>query len=57
MPETKNQRVHLRVAVRDDELFRTAAEAANDSLSEFMVESGRERAGRLLCTPSASRSR
>jgi uncharacterized protein (DUF1778 family) len=47
MAETKNQRVNLRVAARDDELFRTAA-AANESLSEFLVESGRERAERLL---------
>jgi uncharacterized protein (DUF1778 family) len=48
MPETKDQRVHLRVAALDDELFRTAAAAANESLSEFLVESGRERAERLL---------
>jgi uncharacterized protein (DUF1778 family) len=48
MPETKSQRVHLRVAASDDELFRTAAAAANESLSEFLVESGRERAERLL---------
>jgi uncharacterized protein (DUF1778 family) len=48
MPETKNQRMHLRVAARDDELFRSAAAAANESLSEFLVESGRERAERLL---------
>jgi uncharacterized protein (DUF1778 family) len=48
MPETKDQRVHLRVAASDDELFRTAAAAANESLSEFLVESGRERAERLL---------
>ncbi len=48
MPETKDQRVHLRVAASDDELFRSAAAAANESLSEFLVESGRERAERLL---------
>jgi uncharacterized protein (DUF1778 family) len=48
MPETKTQRVHLRVAASDDELFRTAAAAAHESLSEFLVESGRERADRLL---------
>jgi uncharacterized protein (DUF1778 family) len=48
MAETKNQRVHLRVAARDDELFRSAAAAANESLSEFLVESGRERAQRVL---------
>jgi uncharacterized protein (DUF1778 family) len=48
MAETKTQRVHLRVAASDDQLFRTAAAAANQSLSEFLVESGRERAERLL---------
>jgi uncharacterized protein (DUF1778 family) len=48
MPETKTQRVHLRVAASDDQLFRTAAAAANQSLSEFLVEGGRERAERLL---------
>lgn len=48
MAETKTQRVHLRVAASDDELFRSAAAAAHESLSEFLVESGRERAGRVL---------
>ena len=48
MPEIKDQRVHLRVAASDDELFRSAAAAASESLSEFLVESGRERAERLL---------
>jgi uncharacterized protein (DUF1778 family) len=48
MAETKNQRVDLRVAARDDELFRTATAAANESLYEFLVESGRERAERVL---------
>jgi len=48
MAETKTQRVHLRVAARDDELFRSAAAATHESLSEFLVESGRERAERVL---------
>lgn len=48
MAETKTQRVHLRVAASDDLLFRSAAAAANESLSEFLVESGRERAERVL---------
>jgi uncharacterized protein (DUF1778 family) len=48
MGAIKTQRVHLRVAPRDDELFRTAAAAVDESLSEFLVESGRERAERLL---------
>jgi uncharacterized protein (DUF1778 family) len=46
--EAKTQRVHLRVAASDDELFRTAAAATHESLSEFLVESGRERAERVL---------
>jgi uncharacterized protein (DUF1778 family) len=40
--------VNLRVAERDDELFRKAAGFAEQSLSEFLVASGRERAQRLL---------
>jgi len=48
MPELKTQRVNLRVASQDDVLFRRAAEVADESLSEFLVESGRERAERLL---------
>jgi uncharacterized protein (DUF1778 family) len=48
MRETKSQRVQLRVAASDDELFRTAAATAHESLSQFLVESGRERAERLL---------
>jgi uncharacterized protein (DUF1778 family) len=48
VPETKTERVHLRVAASDDQLFRSAAAATNESLSEFLVESGRERAERVL---------
>jgi uncharacterized protein (DUF1778 family) len=48
MAETKNQRVHLRVAGSDDELFRSAAAAGNEPMSQFLVERGRERAERLL---------
>jgi uncharacterized protein (DUF1778 family) len=48
MPELRSHRVNLRVAARDDELFRRAAAVADESLSEFLVESGRERAERLL---------
>jgi len=46
--EVKTQRLHLRVAASDDELFRSAAAATHESLSEFLVESGRERAERVL---------
>lgn len=48
MAETKNRRMHLRVAATDDELFRSAAAAEHESLSEFLVESGRERAERVF---------
>lgn len=48
MTDLKTQRVNLRVASRDDELFRQAAAVADESLSEFLVEGGRERAARLL---------
>jgi uncharacterized protein (DUF1778 family) len=48
MSETKAQRLHLRVAASDDKLFRSAAAARQESLSEFLVESGRERAERVL---------
>jgi uncharacterized protein (DUF1778 family) len=46
--EIKTQRLHLRVAASDDELFRNAAATTQESLSEFLVESGRERAERVL---------
>jgi uncharacterized protein (DUF1778 family) len=48
MPETKTRRVNLRVAKRDDDLFRRAASFADQSLSEFLIAGGRERAERLL---------
>ncbi len=48
MAQTKTQRVHLRVAPGDDDLLRSAAAAADQSLSEFLIESGRERAERVL---------
>lgn len=48
MPEAKTKRVNLRVAERDDDLFRRAAGYAEQSLSEFLLASGRERAQRLL---------
>ncbi len=45
---TKNRRVNLRVAERDDDLFRRAAVCAEQSLSDFLIAGGRERAERLL---------
>jgi uncharacterized protein (DUF1778 family) len=40
--------VNLRVAEPDDDLFRKAASFADQSLSEFLIAGGRERAERLL---------
>jgi uncharacterized protein (DUF1778 family) len=48
MADPRSERLNLRVAARDDELFRRAAAVADESLSEFLVASGRERAERLL---------
>jgi len=46
--ETKSARVQLRMAPTDDELFRKAAREQDESLSEFLVESARERSERVL---------
>jgi len=46
--QKKTHRVHLRVAADDDELLRSAAASAQQTLSEFLIESGHERAERLL---------
>lgn len=47
-PATKTARRNLRVSPADDELFRRAAEAVDESVSEFLVESGRTRAEMIL---------
>ena len=44
----KTARLNLRVSRVDKDLFRAAAVTRDESLSEFIVESGRERAERLL---------
>jgi len=44
----KSSRLNLRVAPADDALLRRAAALAGVSVSEFLVESGRERAERVL---------
>lgn len=44
----KTARLEFRVTDRDATLFREAASAADESITDFMVESGRERAERLL---------
>jgi len=48
MSELKAHRLNVRIASADDALFRRAASAARESLSEFLIESARERAERLL---------
>lgn len=48
MAEATPKRLNLRVAPADDALLRRAAEAAGESLSEFMVASSRVRAQRVL---------
>jgi uncharacterized protein (DUF1778 family) len=45
---TKTARVHLRIAAEDKDLFERACSLHEESLTEFLVESGRERAERLL---------
>lgn len=45
---TKDSRLNLRIAPEDRALFDTAAEVQRESLTQFLVESGRERAERLL---------
>ena len=44
----KTERVNFRVAPADDAPLRHAAEQLGQTLSEFLVESGRERAERLM---------
>lgn len=48
MAATKTARVHLRIAADDKEMFERAGLLHEESLTEFLVESGRERAERLL---------
>jgi uncharacterized protein (DUF1778 family) len=48
MSTAKTARVHLRIAAEDKELFERAGSLHEETLTEFLVESGRERAERLL---------
>jgi uncharacterized protein (DUF1778 family) len=48
MPSPKTQRVNLRIEPEDEALFKQAALVHRESLTQFLVESGRERAERLL---------
>lgn len=48
MATSKTQRLNLRIEESDETLFREAASVHRESLTQFLVESGRERAERLL---------
>jgi uncharacterized protein (DUF1778 family) len=48
MSTTKTSRLNLRVAPADDALLRQAADLSGETMSEFLVESARERAERLV---------
>jgi len=48
MATAKTARIHLRIAAEDKEMFERAGSLHEESLTEFLVESGRERAERLL---------
>lgn len=49
---SKTARVHLRIAPEDKALFERAGTLHEETLTEFLVESGRERAERLLADRS-----
>lgn len=48
MATRKTQRLNLRIEKDDEALFKQAALVQRESLTQFLVESGRERAERLL---------
>ena len=48
MSPTKSSRLNLRVAAADDALLRQAAAMTGETVSEFLVESARERAEQRL---------
>lgn len=45
---SRKQQLNLRIDPQDRALFDEAADAQNETLTQFLVESGRERAQRLL---------
>ena len=47
-PKTRDERLHLRLSPTDDGLIRAAAEAANLSLTEFVVQAARTSAAHVL---------
>jgi uncharacterized protein (DUF1778 family) len=48
MATPKSNRIEMRIAKQDRALFDRAAEVQRETLTQFLVESGRERAERLL---------
>lgn len=48
MATPKTQRLNLRIEKEDEALFKRAATVNRESLTQFLVESGRERAERLF---------
>lgn len=46
--QTTKERLNLRIAPEDRALFDSAADAQRETLTQFLVESGRERAERVF---------
>lgn len=55
MATPKTQRLNLRIGKEDEALFKRAAMVHRESLTQFLVESGRERAERLLADRTSFR--
>ena len=55
MATPKTQRLNLRIEKEDEALFKRAAMVRRESLTQFLVESGRERAERLLADRTSFR--
>lgn len=47
-PETRHERLHVRLSPTDDGLIRAAAQAANLSLTEFVLRAARSSAAHTL---------
>jgi uncharacterized protein (DUF1778 family) len=52
---TPKQRINLRIEEQDRALFDRAATSARETLTQFLVEGGRERAERLLADRTSFR--
>jgi uncharacterized protein (DUF1778 family) len=53
MAASKTERLNLRIEKADEALFKQAAQVRSETLTQFLVESGRERAERLLADRSS----